>query len=349
MDLSVKPHQAQLISNAILDWYEEHGRKSLPWQQNRTTYKVWLSEVMLQQTQVATVIPYFEAFISRFPNVTALAKADIDEVLHLWTGLGYYARARNLHKCAQAVVEEYQGEFPEDQQLLEALPGIGRSTAAAIVAQSYDKRAAILDGNVKRLLARLHCVPGWPGQSNTLKTLWELAEHYTPPDRCQAYTQAVMDMGAMVCTRRNPKCDLCPVEKWCAARSTASQHDFPNSKPKKTNPVRQNTLFMLQNPDGGCLLIQRPPTGIWGGLWSLPDTQETKSLLNVLPDNYDAEKLEHKFSHFTLEAEIRICTLNDDQLKKLEQNVRESSYRWYNPKRPDSIGLPGPVHKLLHR
>ncbi|WP_245832246.1 A/G-specific adenine glycosylase [Oceanospirillum sanctuarii] len=349
MDLSVKPHTAELISTAILDWYDENGRKSLPWQQERTAYKVWLSEVMLQQTQVATVIPYFEAFIDRFPTIEALAKAHIDEVLHLWTGLGYYARARNLHKCAQTITENYQGKFPEDQAALEALPGIGRSTAAAIIAQTFDKPAAILDGNVKRLLARLHCVPGWPGQSQTLKALWQLAEHYTPPTRCQAYTQAVMDMGAMVCTRRNPKCDLCPIEKWCAARSTASQHDFPNSKPKKTNPVRQSILFVLQTPDGNCLLLQRPPTGIWGGLWSLPDASETEGLLDALPHKYDAEKLEHKFSHFTLEAEIRICHLNKDQLRKLEQNIREERHRWYNPQQPDSIGLPGPIHKLLHR
>lgn len=349
MDLSVKPHIAERISTAILDWYDEHGRKSLPWQLERTAYKVWLSEVMLQQTQVATVIPYFEAFIDRFPTVEALAKAHIDEVLHLWTGLGYYARARNLHKCAQTITDNYQGKFPKDQAALEALPGIGRSTAAAIVAQTFDKPAAILDGNVKRLLARLHCVPGWPGQSQTLKALWQLAEHYTPPTRCQAYTQAVMDMGAMVCTRRNPKCDLCPIEKWCAARSTASQHDFPNSKPKKTNPVRQSTLFMLQTPDGDCLLLQRPPTGIWGGLWSLPDACETEGLLDTLPNNYDAVRLEHKFSHFTLKAEIRICCLNDEQLSRLEQSVREEGLRWYNPQQPDSIGLPGPIHKLLHR
>lgn len=349
LDLSVKPHSPERISTAILDWYDEHGRKSLPWQQNRTAYKVWLSEVMLQQTQVATVIPYFEAFISRFPNVTALAKADIDEVLHLWTGLGYYARARNLYKCAQAVVEEYQGEFPEDQQLLEALPGIGRSTAAAIVAQSYDKRAAILDGNVKRLLARLHCVPGWPGQSNTLKTLWELAEHYTPPDRCQAYTQAVMDMGAMVCTRRNPKCDLCPIEQWCAARSTASQHDFPNSKPKKTNPVRQQTLYLLQNSQQHYLLLQRPPTGIWGGLWSLPEQEELENLLSEIPQCEHYQHLEHKFSHFTLQAEIKLVSLTANQEHLLENCIGEPSKRWYNPKQPDSIGLPGPIHKLLHR
>lgn len=349
MDLSVKPHNAQKVSTALLDWYDEHGRKSLPWQQNRTAYKVWLSEVMLQQTQVATVIPYFEAFIARFPTVEALAKAEVDEVLHLWTGLGYYARARNLHKCAQVLTEQYQGAFPDEPALLEALPGIGRSTAAAIVAQSFDKPAAILDGNVKRLLARLHCVPGWPGQSKTLKTLWLLAEHYTPESRSQAYTQAVMDMGALVCTRRNPKCDLCPVQDWCAARSTGSQHDFPNSKPKKTNPVRQQKLYLLQNAQQHYLLFQRPATGIWGGLWSLPDQVELEKLLPTLPNSEHDQRLEHKFSHFTLQAEIQRIRLTPAQEQLIENNIGEQSSRWYNPQQPDSIGLPGPIHKLLHR
>jgi len=348
LDLSVTPHDAQEISDAILDWYDLHGRKSLPWQQQRTAYRVWLSEVMLQQTQVATVIPYFEAFISKFPTVQSLAEADIDEVLHLWTGLGYYARARNLHKCAQAIVEKYQGEFPEDPKQLEELPGIGRSTAAAIVAQAYNKRAAILDGNVKRFLARLHCVPGWPGQGKTLKALWELAEHYTPEKNCQAYTQAVMDMGALLCTRRNPKCDSCPINNWCAARNTASQHDFPHSKPKKTNPVRQSKLYLLSAPESGYLLLQRPPSGIWGGLWSLPDSAEVENLLGCIPESGKQESLEHKFSHFTLNAEIHYCQLNSDQKKQLEFNIREQGQRWYNPEQPDNIGLPGPIHKLLH-
>ncbi len=348
MDLSVTPNDADQVSEAILSWYDQHGRKSLPWQQNRTAYKVWLSEVMLQQTQVNTVIPYFENFVAHYPNVQALAAAEIDEVLHLWTGLGYYARARNLHKCAQVVTDQYKGEFPEDPELLEALPGIGRSTAAAITAQAYNKRAAILDGNVKRFLARLHCVPGWPGQSKTMKALWNLAEHYTPQQRCQAYTQAVMDIGALVCTRRNPKCDECPAERWCAARLTASQHDFPHSKPKKTNPVRQNTLYMLYAPESGYLLLQRPPTGIWGGLWSLPDAKEIKSLLGQLPETEEKQHLEHKFSHFTLQAEIHLCTLNTQQNKQFALNIREQGQRWYDPEQPDNIGLPGPIHKLLH-
>lgn len=349
MTLSITPHNAEQVSAAILYWYDRNGRKHLPWQQARTAYKVWLSEVMLQQTQVSTVIPYFENFISRFPDVQALAAADIDEVLHLWTGLGYYARARNLHQCAQIVAREYHGIFPDDPLLLEQLPGIGRSTAAAIVAQAYDKRAAILDGNVKRFLARLHCVPGWPGQSKTLKMLWQLAEHYTPVQRCQAYTQAVMDLGAMVCTRRNPNCSACPLASWCAAKSTASPHDFPQPKPKKVNPVRQQRLYLLENSEHCYLLLQRPPTGIWGGLWSLPDQQALEQWLPQLPEANSQTLLEHKFSHFTLQAEVLLCRLNPEQEQVLANRVGEQSQRWYNPLQPDSIGLPGPVYKLLHQ
>lgn len=349
MALSVKPHDATSVSDAILEWYDTYGRKSLPWQQERTAYKVWLSEVMLQQTQVNTVIPYFETFIRRFPTIESLAAAEIDEVLHLWTGLGYYARARNLHKCAQTITEKYQGSFPQDTDKLEQLPGIGRSTAAAIVAQTFNKPAAILDGNVKRLLARLHCVPGWSGQSQTLATLWKLAEHYTPATRCQAYTQAVMDMGAMICTRRNPLCDQCPVASWCSAKTTASQHDFPQPKPKKTVPVRKTDLYLLTDGNASYLLIQRPATGIWGGLWSLPDTKETERLLSEIPIATKTERLEHKFSHFTLEAQLYWCQIDTAQKNRIENSVREQALCWYNPAVPDTIGLPGPIHKLLHR
>ena len=349
MDLSITPHNADAVARAILDWYDSNGRKNLPWHHNRNAYRVWLSEVMLQQTQVATVIPYFETFTARFPDVNALAAADIDEVLHLWTGLGYYARARNLHKCAQTVCETFNGEFPDDPALLEQLPGIGRSTAGAIVAQAYGRRAAILDGNVKRFLARLHCVPGWSGQSRTLKTLWQLTEHYTPAERCTDYTQAVMDLGALVCTRRNPDCDNCPLAHWCAAKATASQHDFPQPKPKKTNPVRKQQLFLLENSDRDFLLLQRPPSGIWGGLWSLPDAAELENLLPETPDSRLYQQLEHKFSHFTLQAQIRHIALTQQQQAQLYNRVGEQAQRWYNPRQPVSIGLPGPIHKLLHR
>lgn len=338
-------HPSDQVSSAILDWFDLHGRKNLPWQHPRTAYRVWLSEVMLQQTQVATVIPYFERFIERFPDVFSLASAEVDEVLHLWTGLGYYARARNLHKCAAVVCDQYQGVFPDTVDQLADLPGIGRSTAGAILSISRNCYAPILDGNVKRFLARLHCVPGWPGSTAVQKQLWHLAEHYSPHQRCADYTQAVMDLGATVCTRRNPLCDECPLNRWCAARATGSQHDFPAPKPKKERPVRHLDLFLLVQ-EGRVLLEQRPPTGIWGGLWSLPDTEALKRS-GFSPDVATADSgdlyqtLTHQFSHFTLQARIFRKEI------QWPDQVMEQSWCWYNPDQPDAIGLPGPVHKLL--
>ena len=200
----------------VLAWYQDHGRHDLPWQQNPTAYRIWISEIMLQQTQVKTVIPYFVTFMRRFPDVSSLARATLDEVLHHWTGLGYYARARNLHRTAQMILADSGGGFPEDLDTLTALPGIGRSTAGAILAMAFNKRATILDGNVKRVLARHHAVPGYPGQSATTKRLWQLAQRYTPTDRVAEYTQAIMDLGATICTRHRPRCTACPVSATCA-------------------------------------------------------------------------------------------------------------------------------------
>ncbi|UCE89183.1 MAG: A/G-specific adenine glycosylase, partial [Pseudomonadota bacterium] len=211
------------LSQQLLAWFDAHGRHDLPWQHPRTPYRVWVSEIMLQQTQVTTVIPYFERFMARFPNVTALADASLDEVLHQWTGLGYYARARNLHKAAGAMRDHHGGEFPVDFEQVLALPGIGRSTAGAILAQSHDQRHAILDGNVKRVLTRLHAIDGWPGQTTVEKQLWVLAERYTPAARCADYTQAIMDLGATVCRRSRPACEACPVSDDCVARREGRQ------------------------------------------------------------------------------------------------------------------------------
>jgi len=347
---SLQQHPAIEVSDAILTWFDQHGRKNLPWQHPKTAYRVWLSEVMLQQTQVATVIPYFERFIERFPDVQSLAQADVDEVLHLWTGLGYYARARNLHKCAQVVCEQYQGVFPVTVDELAALPGIGRSTAGAVLSISQNRYAPILDGNVKRFLARLHCVPGWPGSTSVQKVLWTLAEHYTPHERCADYTQAVMDLGATLCTRRNPLCDECPLYTWCAARVTASQHSFPASKPKKERPVRHANLYLLTH-QGRVLLEQRPPTGLWGGLWSLPDQESVAFFCTLPPERSGSDDeqgvlyqtLTHQFSHFTLQAKIFHKEIS------LPDQVAEKNWCWYHPEQPEEIGLPGPIHKLLHK
>lgn len=357
MPLNLQLHPAQQISDAILVWFDQHGRKNLPWQQTRSAYHVWLSEVMLQQTQVVTVIPYFERFIARFPTVGQLASAEIDEVLHLWTGLGYYARARNLHRCAQIITTTYQGVFPKTVAELEALPGIGRSTAGAILSISENCYAPILDGNVKRFLARLHCVPGWPSAPRVQKQLWQIAEHYSPNQRCADYTQAVMDLGALVCTRRNPLCSDCPLEPFCAAKATASQHQFPEPKPKKERPIRLEKLLLIEH-DGQILLEKRPSTGIWGGLWSLPelDTFKSKHLLNEIPTSLHS-KINHQFTHFILEAEVHLISLQ--QLPELylpkkpfedrTDNVQEAQqYFWYQVEKPAEIGLPGPIYKLLH-
>ena len=225
--------QTATIQQAILSWYDQNGRKHLPWQQNINPYRVWLSEVMLQQTTVTAVIPYFERFTERFPSVQGLAAADVDDVLHLWSGLGYYSRARNLHKAAQMVVNEFGGAFPENLDDLQKLPGVGRSTAGAIASISMGIRAPILDGNVKRVLARLHAVPGWPGKSSVAKVLWEISDDYTPNERLPVWTQAMMDMGATLCTRSKPKCESCPIEQWCDAHAQGKETSFPESKPKK--------------------------------------------------------------------------------------------------------------------
>ena len=268
---------SKLFSQSVLTWFDKHGRKHLPWQQNITPYRVWLSEIMLQQTQVATVIPYFERFTAQFPDVHSLAIAPIDQVLHLWTGLGYYARARNLHRCAQTVVAQYDGEFPSTVKTLCELTGIGRSTAGAIVSIAFQQRAAILDGNVKRVLARYHAVEGWPGQTETLNQLWEIAEQYTPDKRANDYTQAMMDMGATLCMRTKPSCERCPLQSGCIAYAQGAQNRYPSKKPKKDIPVKSVQLLMLRDPAGDILLQQRPPQGIWGGLWSFPELHSERN------------------------------------------------------------------------
>ena len=242
---------SNLFAHAVLDWFDQHGRHNLPWQENKTAYNTWVSEIMLQQTQVSTVIPYYERFMQRFPTVETLASANQDEVLHLWTGLGYYARARNLHKTAQIISQDLQGNFPETVEELEMLPGIGRSTAGAVLSISTGKWAPILDGNVKRVLARFYALDGWPGTTANQKILWQHAENNTPRERVGEYTQAMMDLGATVCTRSKPSCLLCPLQKQCTAFELGKADQLPIPKPKKVIPVKQTYMLMLQqeNPD----------------------------------------------------------------------------------------------------
>ncbi|MFC0059956.1 A/G-specific adenine glycosylase [Vibrio inusitatus] len=339
------------FANQILTWYQQYGRKHLPWQQDKTAYKVWLSEIMLQQTQVATVIPYFERFIEQFPDVDSLAKAHIDEVLHLWTGLGYYARARNLHKSAQIVMQQYEGDFPLDIDELNALPGIGRSTAGAILSSVFKQPHPILDGNVKRVLARCNAIDGWPGKKIVENALWEVASEHTPTERVDEYNQAMMDMGATVCTRSKPKCSLCPVSKHCIAFKQQNQTDYPGKKPKKDKPTKQTWFVILHHKDE-VWLEQRPSSGIWGGLHCFPeqpsaDIQHYLQSLGCSEDEINNAKtliaFKHTFSHYHLD--ITPVLLNLEQLPSLV--MEQNQGLWYNLSQPQKLGLAAPVKNLL--
>jgi A/G-specific adenine glycosylase len=339
------------FSRRLLRWFRNHGRHDLPWQQDITPYRVWISEIMLQQTQVTTVIPYFDKFLARFPDCQTLASAQLDEVLHYWTGLGYYARARNLYHAARIIMDEHDGIFPSDINQLLALPGIGRSTAGAILSLAYGQRHAILDGNVKRVLARYHAVAGWPGSSRVEQELWRLAEQHTPDKNIGHYTQAIMDLGATICTRRNPHCDICPVNENCCAFQQSRQHEFPHAKARKTIPVRKTVFAILENHYGQILLEHRPPAGIWGGLWSFPECPTGDDITAWARQQlgYSIKKLEYKslrrhtFSHFHLDI-TPVHAMVDDRSRRIHDTER---YRWYEPLKDQYLGMATPVKQLL--
>jgi A/G-specific adenine glycosylase len=339
------------FSRAVLAWFDQHGRKDLPWQQNKTPYRVWVSEIMLQQTQVATVIPYFERFMQQLPDVVSLANASQDEVLHLWSGLGYYARGRNLHKAAQVIRDQYGGRFPETFDQVVALPGVGRSTAGAILSLACGQHHAILDGNVKRVLCRYYAVEGWPGNNRVQDKLWGLAEELTPTNRTAAYNQAMMDLGATLCTRTKPGCAVCPVSSDCIALVKGAISDFPNKKPKETLPVKTSTMLLLRNRQGEVLLVQRPPTGIWGGLWGFPELPEGTVIPDWIENNlglkvaeyYPWQPLRHTFSHFHLEIQPIYATVDNHTRRVMEPGATV----WYNTAKPDARGLAAPVQKLI--
>ena len=334
----------------MLAWHQEKGRKDLPWKVPGDPYRVWLSEIMLQQTQVATVIPYFERFMNRFPTLESLAKAPLDDVLQHWAGLGYYARARNLHQTAKTIVDVYQGKFPKTVGDLVALPGIGLSTAGAIVAQAFNIRAPILDGNVKRVLSRFHCVKGQPQQASVLETLWTLADYYTPTQQVGDYTQAMMDMGATMCTRTRPRCEECPVHTRCMAFGQDDPLRYPEKKPKKIIPQRKTTVMVLQNARGEYLLVQRPPSGIWGGLWSLPEFDSlalAKAAAQKMGSSASTrvQKLplmEHAFTHYRLTLHPYAMQVHRPKKEGLPKN-----HRWYSQNQLTDIGLPTPIKKIL--
>ena len=341
------------FSNRILSWFEQHGRKDLPWQQSPSAYRVWVSEIMLQQTRVATVIPYYNRFMERFPDIAALAQADQDQVLHYWSGLGYYARARHLHVAAQQLVALHGGCFPESFEAVLALPGIGRSTAGAILALAFGQHHSILDGNVKRVLARYYCVEGWPGQSGVLKKLWQLAEKHTPDECVSAYTQAIMDLGATLCTRTKPACDDCPLGEGCRARACGRQADFPSPRPRKTLPVRETTMLLLTNEKSEVVLEKRPAVGIWGGLWSFPEISPgvavdawCRETIGLSVDRMEQwPVVRHTFSHFHLDITPVIAVAGIRDGRVMEAGAR----LWYNTGSKQELGFAAPVEKLLGR
>jgi len=337
------------FAERLLAWFDCHGRHDLPWQKDITPYRVWLSEIMLQQTQVATVIPYFERFTRKYPSLKALARGKIDDVLHLWTGLGYYARARNLHKAAQQVVNQFDGELPSTVAELCTLPGIGQSTAGAIVSIAFKQRATILDGNVKRVIARHQAIPGWPGQAAVHKKLWQVAETCTPHSRFAEYTQAIMDLGATLCTRSSPACDDCPVQQDCKARLNGTIDQLPGKKPKKALPVKKAYWLVIQTDANSVILENRPPSGLWGGLWTFPEVEHTDQITSKCQelganykDHRSLRQQRHTFSHFHLDYTPLIV-----RASLVDKVADGESWRSFKADRIDSVGLPAPVKKLL--
>jgi A/G-specific adenine glycosylase len=344
-------NDVERVAPALLDWWEGDGRKDLPWQQNPTPYRIWVSEIMLQQTQVGTVIGYYDRFMETFPDVQALARAELDSVLHLWSGLGYYARARNMHRAAGEIIERFNGELPSDFDALESLPGIGRSTAGAILALSADQRHPILDGNARRVLARLFGVAGWPGNTKVNRELWRLADACTPAHRVANYTQAIMDLGASVCTRRKAKCTVCPFNQFCIANQRDTVDQIPAPRPKRDRPQREVVLVMVVREDGAVLLEKRPSSGIWGGLWGFPETIEVDEVpawclaqVGIAPGQTKVRSLvRHGFTHFDLAitpVEVHIAT---PPVRVMEGD----RWLWYNLNQPPAVGLAAPVTRLL--
>jgi A/G-specific adenine glycosylase len=358
------------FSSRLLQWFDTHGRHDLPWQHNPTSYRVWVSEIMLQQTQVVTVIPYYARFMACFDSINTLAESSLDELMQHWAGLGYYARGRNLHKAAQIIVEQYQGHFPEDIDSVNALPGIGRSTAGAILALSKNQRHAILDGNVKRCLCRFHGVEGYPGLKKVEQKLWKLAEENTPSRRVADYTQAIMDMGATLCTRSKPDCAACPQRHQCYALKHNTISSLPFPKPRKVRPGKHRYMLALVDDAQRVALFRRPLTGIWGGLYSLPEFETQKACkeqlaryqINVSNKLHAADDIHHAFSHFDLRITPLVLSLSAHSLDNLlkadttvtisdsigvqmtEHSLHDLSSKASEP----AVGVPTPIRKILN-
>lgn len=342
----------QQFSLPLLSWYKQHGRKDLPWKNPPHPYRVWVSEIMLQQTQVQTVIPYFSRFMDYYPSLDKLAQAEEDEVLSLWSGLGYYSRARNLHKTAQMIQNQYQGQFPKEFQTLLTLPGIGASTAAAIISQAFDEPTAILDGNVKRVLSRFFAISGWSEQAQVKKTLWELAQACMPKHSCADYTQAIMDLGALCCTVKKPSCEQCPVKLHCQAFINQAQELYPEKKVKKAVPQRQQQFLVLHNAEQWIYLEKRPPSGLWGGLWCLPSIEYSLCPVKFIETEYDLKggapipliEFKHKFTHVTLE--IKALSI---QTQAQGNKLSECRGKWFTKKQLTTLGLAKPTIQILSK
>ncbi|GLQ97035.1 A/G-specific adenine glycosylase [Dyella mobilis] len=338
-----------IFAEALLAWFDRHGRHDLPWQHPRDAYRVWLSEIMLQQTQVVTVIPYFQRFIERLPALGDLAAADEDTVLALWSGLGYYRRARFLHKAAQLCIERHGGELPREFDALAALPGIGRSTAGAILAQAHGLRFPILDGNVKRVLTRFHGIAGHPGEREVEKQLWQRADAHTPARRTADYTQAIMDLGATVCVRTRPQCPACPMHGECVAHRDDLTGQLPTPKPGKAIPTRSTVMLILRDDEGRVLLQRRGAQGVWSGLWSLPEAENADHAWREAQRNAhidDAQSLTpfiHVFSHYRLHIQPLLFDRAAPALAIGDNDDR----RWFALAELSALGLPAPVRSLL--
>ncbi len=341
---------AEGFATALLAWFDRHGRRDLPWQRERTPYRVWLSEVMLQQTQVRSVIPYFERFITTLPTLADLAAASEDRVLALWSGLGYYSRARNLQRTARICVEQHAGALPRDLETLSTLPGIGRSTAAAILAQAFGAPHAILDGNVRRVLARWHGVRGWPGRAAVQRALWALADAHTPHTRVADYTQAIMDLGATLCTRTRPRCTACPLAMGCIARRDGLTAVLPEPAPRRALPVRATTMLVVRDQTGRILLERRPPAGVWARLWSLPEVADPASAGELLRARHGvaaaAPRALAAFTHAFTHYHLRVTPLLFAEATcNVVADAPDSA--WHAPEALAEVGLPAPVRKLL--
>ena len=346
-----------VFTSQLLAWFDQHGRHDLPWQQNPTPYRVWVSEIMLQQTQVATVIPYYQRFMQRFADVHSLAAASDDELMAHWAGLGYYSRARNLLAAARQVVDLHSGEFPNQLDILIQLPGIGRSTAGAILSIAHGQATPILDGNVKRVLCRYHAIDGWPGQGSVQRQLWQLAEAHTPTQRNADYTQAIMDLGATVCRRNKPLCGECPMQADCQAYAQQRSEALPARKPRKALPERQAHFLLLHDPQGQWLFERRPPQGIWGGLWSVPECPHDQDIQQWCHDKLGLHlsgiiqhaPLLHVFSHFRLQIHP-VTALAEPLDISLAGGIMEASDTvWYNTESIYQLGLPAPVQTLVQQ